>query len=385
MLTLLAAVGFPAQAASLLDWLTPYLTTILATVAVLGVLIFVHELGHFLLAKIFKVRVEVFSLGFPPKLISKKIGDTDYRLSVVPLGGYVKLLGENPNDEVPPEDLPYSFLHRPLWQRGFIILAGPVFNFLFAIVALFLVFAISGIPYQTTDIGQVEVNSPAARGGLRSGDLILKVDGTPIRRWEELAANIRLHGSQRRGQPLVLSVKRGSEILEVKPMPEERESKDRFGKKKTYYQIGVASAEKLAWEQVGPFQALEEGLAAPLRFAALILQQIYQLVAREISTDTLGGPIMIAQVAGKQAEQGLSHLIIFMAVLSVNLTLLNLLPIPVLDGGHLLFLFLEAVLGRPLPVRHREMAQAVGMMLLLGLMLLVFYHDIMRLVSPPPQ
>jgi regulator of sigma E protease len=143
----------------------------------------------------------------------------------------------------------------------------------------------------------------------------------------------------------------------------------------------VASSERLVTEELGPFQALEEGLSYTLRIAALTLQSIYKLITREISVDTLGGPIMIAQVAGKQAEMGLIHLIHFMAVLSVNLTLLNLLPIPVLDGGHLVFLFLEAVRGKPLAVKHREMAQAVGMMLILTLMVFVFYQDLMRLFA----
>jgi regulator of sigma E protease len=378
MLTFLATTGLPLHLASLLDWISPYLTTIMATLVVLGVLVFVHELGHFLLAKLLKVRVEIFSLGFPPKLISKQIGETDYRISVVPLGGYVKLLGENPNDEVPPELLPHSFLHRPLWQRAVIVLAGPTFNFLFAVLALFMLFAISGLPYVPTEVGKLIEGAPAERAGLKAGDVILAVDGTPVKRWEELSNQIRERG----GQPLSLAIKRADQDLEIQVTPEKRESINLFGQKVMAFQIGVASSERLVTEELGPLQALEEGLLYSLRIAALTLQSIYKLIAREISVDTLGGPIMIAQVAGKQAEMGFSHLIHFMAVLSVNLTLLNLLPIPVLDGGHLVFLFLEAVRGKPLPMKHREMAQAVGMMLILTLMLLVFYHDIMRLFSP---
>jgi regulator of sigma E protease len=378
MLTFLATIGLPLQMASLLDSISPYLTTIVATVAVLGVLIFVHEFGHFLLAKLLKVRVEIFSLGFPPKLISKQIGETDYRISVVPLGGYVKLLGENPNDEVPPELLPHSFLHRPLWQRAAIVLAGPTFNFLFAVLALFMLFAISGLPYVPTEVGKVIEGAPAERAGLKAGDVIVAVDGTPVKRWVELSRQIR----QRGGQPLSLTIKRGDQDLNFQVQPEKRESINLFGQKVMAFQIGVASSERLVTEELGTLRALEEGLFYSLRIAALTLQSIYKLVAREISMDTLGGPIMIAQVAGKQAEMGFAHLIHFMAVLSVNLTLLNLLPIPVLDGGHLLFLFLEAVRGKPLEVKHREMAQRVGMMLILTLMVLVFYHDIMRVFFP---
>jgi regulator of sigma E protease len=378
MLTFLAATGDPVQMSSLLGSISPYVTTILATLVVLGVLIFVHELGHFLVAKLLKVRVEVFSLGFPPKLVSKQVGETDYRISVVPLGGYVKLLGENPNDEVPPELISRSFLHRPLWQRAAIILAGPIFNFLFAFLALFMVFAISGIPYVPTEVGRTIEGSPAQRAGLKAGDQIVAVNGTPVKRWEELSHQIRQHG----GQTLSLTIKRESQDLNFKVTPEIRESENLFGQKVQAFQIGVASPERLLTEHVGPVDALEEGMSYSLRIAALTLQSIYKLVAREIPVDTLGGPIMIAQVAGKQAEMGFSPFIHFMAVLSVNLFLLNLLPIPVLDGGHLAFLFLEAVRGKPLDVKHREMAQAVGMMLILTLMVLVFYHDIVRLFSP---
>jgi regulator of sigma E protease len=378
MLNFLAATGVPVQMASLLGSASPYVTTVLATLVVLGVLIFVHELGHFLVAKLLKVRVEVFSLGFPPKLVSKQIGETDYRISVVPLGGYVKLLGENPNDEVPPELIPRSFLHRPLWQRAAIVLAGPIFNFLFAFLALFLVFALSGIPYVPTEVGRVIEGSPAQRAGLKAGDQIVAVNGTPVKRWEELSHQIRQHG----GQTLTLVIKRDSHDLHFQITPEKRESENLFGQKVKAFQIGVASPERVVNEQVGPVTALEEGMSYSLRIAALTLQSIYKLVAREIPADTLGGPIMIAQVAGKQAEMGFSPFIHFMAVLSVNLFLLNLLPIPVLDGGHLAFLFLEALRGKPLDVKHREMAQAVGMMLILTLMVFVFYHDIVRLFSP---
>jgi regulator of sigma E protease len=378
MLSFFTAAGLPSHLASLLTLFSPYLTTILATVVVLGVLISVHEFGHFLVAKLLKVRVEVFSLGFPPKLVSKQIGETDYRISVVPLGGYVKLLGENPHDEVPAELLPHSFLHRPLWPRAAIVLAGPAFNFFFAVIALFLVFAFSGLPYLPTEIGRVVEGSPAEQAGLQPGDVVVAVDGEPVQRWEELSRQVRERG----GQPLALTIKRADQQLNIQLTPVQKEGLNIFGQKVQAFQIGVASSERLAIQELGPLPALQEGLVYSLRIAALTLQSIYKLITREISMDTLGGPIMIAQVAGKQAEMGLTNLIHFMAVLSVNLTLLNLLPIPVLDGGHLVFFLLEAVRGKPLAVKHREMAQALGMMLILTLMLLVFYHDIMRLFSP---
>ena len=352
--------------------------TALATVIVLGVLVFVHELGHFLMAKLFGVRVDAFSLGFPPKLLHKKIGETDYRLSVVPLGGYVKLFGENPKDEVPPELEPVSFSHHPLWHRFLIVMAGPGFNLIFAALALFLVFAFSGIPYLTTEIGGVKEGSPAAQAGLQKGDRVLSVEGQAVKRWDDLSAKIRQSGEH----PVTLSVRRGDRDFQVTVTPQRMETPDIFGGKVAAVIIGISSGDQPAVEQVGPVRALTLGVLYTGRITWLTVESLYKLVAREVPLKSLGGPILIAQVAGKQAEMGVTYLVQFMAALSVNLFLLNLLPIPVLDGGHLFFFTLEAIRGKPLPLQHREMAQGLGLMLLLALMILVFYQDILRLMHP---
>ncbi len=354
------------------------MTTVLATIIVLGVLIFVHEFGHFLLAKLLGVRVEVFSLGFPPKLLHKKVGETDYRLSVIPLGGYVKLLGENPGEEIPEELRPFSFKDHSLWHRFLIVVAGPGFNLLFAALSLFLVFSLSGIPYLTTEIGGVKPDSPAALVGLQKGDRILSVDGAPVQRWDDLSLKIRQSGEH----PLTLSVKRGEQVLEVRVVPQPMETTDIFGSKVTAVFIGISASETPATDKVGPLKALEQGVVYTFRLSRLTLTSIYKLVSREMPIKSLGGPILIAQVAGKQAELGASYLIHFMAVLSVNLALLNLLPIPILDGGHLFFFMLEAVRRKPVPVKLREVAQALGLMMILALMLLVFYQDFLRLLNP---
>jgi regulator of sigma E protease len=355
------------------------MTTLVATVIVLGVLIFVHELGHFLLAKLLGVRVEAFSLGFPPRLLHKKIGDTDYRLSVIPLGGYVKLLGENPKDEVPPELEPFSFMRHPLWHRFLIVLAGPTFNLLFAVIAFFLVFAVSGLPYLTTEIGGVVEQSPSAQAGLQKGDLVLSVNKQTVRRWQELAALI----SKSAAQPVELRVQRGEQVFPVTITPKLMEvPADAFGNKTTAFKIGVTASDHVELEKLGPGRALIEGF----RFTGVCSLQIvigfYKLVAREVPLKALGGPILIAQAAGKTAQRGVAPLVQFMAILSINLFLLNLLPIPILDGGHLFFFLFEALRGKPMDVKHREMAQGVGLMLILALMLLVFYQDILRLVHP---
>ncbi|MFZ5449692.1 MAG: RIP metalloprotease RseP [Thermodesulfobacteriota bacterium] len=353
------------------------MTTAIATIIVLGVLVFVHELGHFLMAKLFGVRVDAFSLGFPPKLLHKKIGDTDYRLSVIPLGGYVKLFGENPNDEVPPELEPVSFSHHPLWHRFLIVMAGPTFNLLFAALALFLVFTFSGIPYLTTEIGGVKESSPAARAGLEKGDKILAVAGQEVQRWEEISRKIRRIGEH----PLTLSVQRGERVFQVQVTPQAMETNDIFGAKVSAVIIGITAGDQLATERVGPLRALEQGVVYTGRLTWLTVESLYKLLAREVPLKSIGGPILIAQVAGKQAEMGATYLVQFMAALSVNLFLLNLLPIPVLDGGHLFFFAIEAIRGKPVAVQHREMAQGLGLMLILALMILVFYQDILRLVQ----
>jgi regulator of sigma E protease len=351
--------------------------TALATVIVLGVLVFVHELGHFIFAKLFGVRVDAFSLGFPPKVLHKQIGETDYRLSIIPLGGYVKLFGENPKDEVPPELEPVSFSHHPLWHRFVIVLAGPAFNLLFAALALFLVFTFSGVPYLTTEIGGVKDGSPAAQAGLERGDQILAVEGQVMKRWEDLSLKIRQSGEK----PLTLLVRRENRDFEIQVTPHRMETTDIFGGKVSAMIIGITSGEHPAVEHVGPIRALWLGVAYTGRLTSLTVESLYKLLSREVPLKSIGGPILIAQVAGKQAELGVTYLVQFMAALSVNLFLLNLLPIPILDGGHLFFFTVEAIRGKPLPLQHREMAQGLGLMLLLALMILVFYQDILRLVQ----
>ncbi len=351
--------------------------TILATLVVIGVLIFVHELGHFLVAKYYGVGVEAFSLGFPPKLISKKIGETDYRISIIPLGGYVKLVGENPYEEIPPEAVARSFSHRPLKQRTAIVAAGPLFNLLFAVIALSLIFTFSGIPYFKAEIGGVQPDSPAAEAGLQKGDLVLSINGQPVSRWEDLSRLIRGSGDG----PLQITFRRGEEERQITLQPRIMETPNIFGEKVYAKLIGVTAPERYEIEHVDPLSAWWHGLTYSYRILEVTVVSIGKLITQKVPLNSLGGPIMIAQVAGKQAEQGVSHLVHFMAVLSINLALLNILPIPMLDGGHLLFFLVEAVRGKPVPVRHREIAQAIGLTALLALMFIVFYQDILRVLG----
>ena len=541
----------------------PTLLSIFAFVVVLGVLIFVHELGHFIFAKRFGVGVEKFSLGFGPKLFGKSYGGTEYLISAIPLGGYVKMIGEDPKEPLSPEDQKRSFNNQHVMKRFLIVLAGPAFNLLFAVMVFLGMFMI-GYPSDDNTIGWVERNSPAWDAGLRSGDRILAVNGEQIRLWEDLSKRIR----DSKAEALSLEVSRESGEFEVKVRPAITEGKNLFGEDEKHPYIGIqhhtlgpvvgllsphsaagrsgfktgdlvlsvneqgvnslpelekiimrhlgksirfeverdgkkipltvilTEAEVESIREVGDYQVLErlglayaelfvrqvtagspaekagikvddliteidgkpifsfaelqekisgkpgvpvemklvragvsltlkvtpnsttekdflgnkvsvgkigiysanypkpgptilvrynpftafyKALAMTGEFTVLILVSLVKLIQQVIPAETMGGPIMIAQLAGQQIQYGILELFKFMALISINLGILNLLPIPILDGGHILFFAIEGVLGRPLSMKKREIAQQVGLFLLVSLILFVTYNDIMRL------
>ncbi len=350
--------------------------TALAVIVVLGVLIFFHEFGHFLMARLLGVRVLKFSLGFGPKLIGYKRGHTEYCLSAIPLGGYVKLLGENPGESLSPEEIPYSFSHRPLKDRALIVLAGPLANFVLAWFFFVLVFVFQGKPIYLPVVGKVLPDSPAAQAGLKPGDLILAIDGRPISSWQELNAMIKKSA----GRPLRLTIKRGEKEIIVTVTPELREVKNIFGETIKTPLIGIMAAGKAKFIKTNPAKALIEAFFMVLAMIKLTLVSIAKLIERVLPLSTLGGPIFIAKLAGEQAQAGLWPLVSFMAVLSVNLGVLNLLPIPMLDGGHLLLYAIEGLRGRPIPEKTKELVMKVGLAILIVLMMVVFYNDILRLL-----
>jgi regulator of sigma E protease len=352
------------------------LTTIVSTIVVLGVLIFVHELGHFLVAKWSGVTVLKFSLGFGPRVFGIKRGDTEYLLSLIPLGGYVKMLGEDPDDDVTQEQLEGSFASQPVLKRMAIVLAGPLSNLSLAIVIFALVYAFSGIPMLTTEIGAVSGDSPAEQAGILTGDKVLTINGKTMDSWDELSTTIEEHGEN----PLSLRVQRGEEVMDVMVTPKVTEIKNLFGEPIKRPVIGVSASGKLSVREVNPLYAGYYSLLQTWNLSKLFFLTVVKLIERVVPLQTLGGPILIAQMAGQQASEGLLNLIYFTALISVNLAILNLLPIPVLDGGHLLFFIIEAILGRPVALKKIEIAQKVGMFLLLVLMVVVFYNDIMRLL-----
>jgi regulator of sigma E protease len=353
------------------------LTTIIATLIVLGILVFVHELGHFLLAKKLGVAVLKFSLGFGPKLIGKKIGETEYQIAAFPLGGFVKPLGEDPSEEVKEEDRHRSLWAQPIWKRVLIIGAGPVFNFFFAAV-LFSSINLFGIPYYPAKIGEVSPGLPAEAAGLKKGDVVLSINGQEVMRWDDLSKIIR----DSKGEELLLKLKRDGEIFEVKVTPKASTQKDLFGEEISVFVIGITPFDEIIVEKVGPFTALGKGLSQTWVGIKLTVVSIIKLIQRVIPAKTIGGPILIAQMAGEQAKRGVLSLILFMAILSINLGVINLFPIPILDGGHFLFLGLEAILRRPLSIKKMEIAQQIGLIFIILLMLFAFYNDLIRVFSP---
>lgn len=350
-------------------------TSILSFIVVLGVLIFFHEFGHFLVARLFGVGVEKFSLGFGPRLIGKKVGITDYRISAIPLGGYVKMVGEEPDAEIAPEDIPISFTHKHVAKRMLIVAAGPVFNILLAVIIFFGIFFTSGTFVLKPSVGSVKQGSPAFAAGLEKGDLITAINESAINSWDEMAEII----NASKGEKIKLAVRRGESTQNFSLAPEQVTTKNIFGEDVQRYIIGITASGETYSKELNLFQAFSESMIQTYRVTELMVVIIAKLITGDISTDTLGGPIMIAQMAGDSAKAGFGSLISFIALISVNLAIINLLPIPVLDGGHLLFFSIEAVKGSPVSIKVREIAQQVGLFLLILLMILVFYNDISRI------
>ena len=436
---------------------------------VLGVLVAFHELGHFLAARWVGVKVLKFSLGFGPKLFGRQVGETEYLLSAIPLGGYVKLFGEDETEATTQEDRRRSFAHQGLWGKVLIVAAGPGFNFILA----YLIFAgwlSTGSPLfvptfrdLSPDIEALVPGSPAASAGMEIGDRITKVNGKDISTRTELLDAV----AHSKGQPISLEVKRDSQVkaLTVSPVPVQGQPSDT---EETAYTIGVeetpplvtsvmhglpaATAGFLAGDRVvaiegqpiytwlqmttivrdnpakplqvdilrngqrihlsvtpsaekatvngqsvevgkigisgpgrslmhadNPLQAVYQGLDATWGWTELTAVGLYKMVVGDISSKNIGGPLTIANISGEAASQGASSVVFLIAILSINLGVLNLLPIPILDGGHLLFFLIEGILRKPLGDRQREIAQQVGLVLLVGVMIFAFWNDIERI------
>jgi regulator of sigma E protease len=451
--------------------ITPFLLVVVRFVVVIGILILVHELGHFFVARWTGVGVERFSIGFGPVLFRWRGRETEYVLSAIPMGGYVKMVGEeNPLEGGggPTVDSAKAFALKPLWARFLIVFAGPAMNLVLAVAIFAVAFATVGRPVWPAVVGKVTDGSPATAAGLRTGDTIVTVDGQPLSYWEDLdrvlarsngrPLELRVRGAdgvektmtvtprlrtvpdefrQPReiwdigagphllpmitsigpgspsekaglkpgdvvvavaGQPLythedlleairtrpsqsfALTVEREGKRLELTVTPEPVKEKLPTGEEVMVGKIQAGLAPKaVRFEPYSPLTALSQGTVRTWDVTVLISKGLWKLVTRQIDLSNIGGPIQIATETTRQASEGLLSVAVFVAVISVNLAVLNLLPIPMLDGGHLLFFVIEAILGRPLSLRKREVAQQVGFVLLMMIMVFALYNDLTRL------
>jgi regulator of sigma E protease len=340
----------------------------------LSILVVVHEFGHFIIARLVNVKVITFSLGFGKKLLTWKRGETEYAVSAMPLGGYVKLLGESPDEEVPEEEKDRSFTNKTPFQRFLIVFAGPLFNILFAILIIYCSIIISGYGVRNAFIGAVEKDYPAWEAGLRAGDRIIEINGTKISDWQDIMKEMAFAGNS----PMKFTYERDGKTFQATITPKEVEENSELGNAVKRKKVGIAPRDGVVPRKENVLSAIPKSLEITWNMTATMVRGLYHMIVGDISTKEIGGPIAIMQLMGKQAEHGIWSLVTFIAFISINLGVLNLLPIPVLDGGHILFNFIEIITRRKVSDKVVDIAQKVGLTLLILLMAFAFYNDIMR-------
>jgi len=365
-----------------MDLLSGLWTYMVPFLIVLTVLVFVHELGHYWVARRAGVKVEVFSIGFGPELFGwNDRSGTRWKVSALPLGGYVKMYGEQEESgqgQAPADTADAasseSFQAKTLGWRAAIVAAGPAANFLFAILIYAVLFGFVGQPFTPPVVGAVLAGSAADQGGLQAGDRIVRIDGRGIERFEEIQRAVQL-GLE---QPLQMVVERDGREQALTVRPQIVEETDRNGKQFRVARLGIRG-QGVAYVSYGPVESILRAAQETWNQTTGTLRALGQMVSGHRATDDLGGPIRIAQMSGEVAQGGVAALIVFMAVLSINLGLINLFPIPMLDGGHLLFYAAEAVRGRPLGARAQEYGFRIGLALVLSLMVFATWNDLVHL------
>jgi regulator of sigma E protease len=364
-------------------WLTDTLGYVVPFLVTLTILVFVHELGHYLVARRNGVRIEIFSIGFGPELFgwNDRTG-TRWKFSAVPLGGYVKMFGDADPASMPgeglatmsAEDRAHSFHHKRLPQRAAVVAAGPIANFILAILLLSVIFVVKGQQFTPAEIGMVVPDSAAAAAGIKSGDVIVAIDGRNVERFETVQQIIQLNT----GTPLQMVIRRDGSDLTLRVTPKVVTETDRFGVTHQVTRLGVAR-NRVEYVKRDPASAVWYAGAETWNITAGTLKAVWQMIIGLRSSDEISGPIGIGRMAGEVAQGGIIAMLGFAAVLSVNLGLINLFPIPVLDGGHLLFYAAEAIRGRPLGQRAQEYGFRLGLALVLTLMVFATWNDLVRL------
>ena len=357
-----------------------FLLTVLSFLLVIGPLIFVHELGHYFAGRAFGVKAEVFSIGFGREIggWTDKRG-TRWKVGWLPLGGYVKFKGDmnpasQPTDEwlaLPPKERAQTFQAKPLWQRFIIVAAGPLINFLFAILIYIGLFASYGEPRTPPVVQSVAQGSAAQLAGLKPGDRVVSIDGQNIARFEDIAAYVRIRPQQR----LFFEVERGGTEVSLEARPSAIVLRDRFGNEAKMGQLGISPAGRVI-VPLAPHETVGAALRQTADTVKMMVVTLGQVITGTRSVKEMGGPLKIAQYSGQQASLGWIDFIYFMSVISINLGFINLLPIPLLDGGHLLFYAVEGIRRRPLRPEVQEWAFRTGLAALLALMIFVTLNDL---------
>ena len=367
----------------LIGYLVPFLF-------VLTIVVFFHELGHFLVARWRGVKVIAFSIGFGPEIagFNDRHG-TRWKLSAIPLGGYVKFLGDDNAASVPDHDAAatmsederkVSFIHKPVGSRAAVVAAGPIANFILAILIFAGIFMTAGRQITSARVDQIQPNSAAAAAGFQPGDLVVAIGKDKIDSFSDMQRIVSISA----GEPLEVQVDRGGTRLTLKATPELREIKDNFG---NVHRVGVLGISRsmapgdVKTQKYGPVEAVVAGAQETWFVVERTLSYIGGIFAGREAADQLGGPIRIAQVSGQVATAGFVALLNLTAVLSVSIGLLNLFPIPLLDGGHLLFYAIEAVRGRPLSERAQEVGFRIGLAIVVMLMIFATFNDILHLAT----